>query len=85
MAREELTLLLLTWGALAGVAWAHQFATWEATLWCAVLLTQSLPYLAAVSVSVLAAYPARTTARRPLLAGLAGGGAPQVAKAGAGD
>ena len=85
MAREELALLLLTWGALAGVATAHQFATWEATLWCAVLLTQSLPYLAAVSVSVLAAYPARKTARRPLLAGLTQGGASQVAKAGAGD
>ena len=70
MAREELALLLLTWGALAGVAAAHRFSTWEATLWCAVLFTQSLPYLAAVSVSVLAAMPARAVreARRPLLA-----------------
>ena len=58
MAREELVILLLTWGALAGVALRHRFATWEATLWCAVLLVQSLPYLAAVTISVVAALPA---------------------------
>jgi len=49
----------LTWAALAGVAWRHQFGTWEATLWCAVLLVQSLPYLAAVGISSVAARPAR--------------------------
>lgn len=58
MAREELLLLALTWAAMGGVAIAHHLATWEARLWCLVLLTQSLPYLAAVSVSLLAARPA---------------------------
>ncbi len=63
MAREELVLLVLTWIAMVAVGWAHHLATWEATLWCAVLLTQSLPYLAAVTVSVVAAFPARAMER----------------------
>lgn len=58
MARTELVLLLLTWAAMTGVGIAHHLATWEARLWCAVLLTQSLPYLAAVAISVVAAMPA---------------------------
>ena len=62
MAREEFFILALTWAALAGVAWRHQFATWEATLWCAVLLVQSLPSLAAVGISLVAAMPTWRTA-----------------------
>ena len=58
MAREELVLLTLSWIAMIAVGWVHHLATWEATLWCAVLLTQSLPYLAAVTVAVVAAFPA---------------------------
>jgi exo-beta-1,3-glucanase (GH17 family)/cellulose synthase/poly-beta-1,6-N-acetylglucosamine synthase-like glycosyltransferase len=58
MAREELALLLLSWAAMIGVGVTYQLATWEATLWCVVLLTQSLPYLAAVSVALIAAFPA---------------------------
>ena len=58
MAREELLLLVLTWSALIGVGVAHRMATWEATLWCVVLFTQSLPYAASVLVSVVAAVPA---------------------------
>jgi hypothetical protein len=59
MAREELALLVLTWTAMIAVGWVHHLATWEAKLWCAVLFTQSLPYLAAVTVAVVAAFPAR--------------------------
>ncbi len=66
MAREELVILTLTWAAMIGVAIAHRFGTWEATLWVAVLFTQSLPYLASVAVSVIAAMPARQEAPRPL-------------------
>jgi hypothetical protein len=40
------------------VGFAHHLATPEAKLWCLVLLTQSLPYLAAVTVAVVAAFPA---------------------------
>jgi exo-beta-1,3-glucanase (GH17 family)/cellulose synthase/poly-beta-1,6-N-acetylglucosamine synthase-like glycosyltransferase len=58
MAREELVLLALTWGALLGVGFGHHWATLETKLWCVVLFTQSLPYLASVSVSILAAMPA---------------------------
>jgi exo-beta-1,3-glucanase (GH17 family)/cellulose synthase/poly-beta-1,6-N-acetylglucosamine synthase-like glycosyltransferase len=62
MAAEEAALLAATWAAMIGVGIAHRFATWEATLWCVVLLTQSMPYVAAVSTSVAAA---RTPPRRP--------------------
>ncbi len=61
MAREELLLLGLTWAALLGVGFTHHWATLETRLWCAVLFTQSLPYLASVSVSILAAMPAPVT------------------------
>jgi hypothetical protein len=59
MASEELTVLLLNWTAIAGVAWVHRLATTEARLWCLVLLTQSMPYVAAVATSVLACRPTR--------------------------
>ncbi len=68
MAREELVLLLLTWAAMIGVGFAHHMATIEAQLWCAVLFTQSLPYLAAVTVAVVAAFPAQVRAPRALTA-----------------
>ena len=69
MAREELALLVLSWTAMVAVGWVHHLATLEAKLWCLVLLTQSLPYLAAVTVAMVAAFPARRTA--PARAGLA--------------
>jgi exo-beta-1,3-glucanase (GH17 family)/cellulose synthase/poly-beta-1,6-N-acetylglucosamine synthase-like glycosyltransferase len=59
MSREELVLLVLTWGALIGVGFGHHWATLETKLWCLVLFTQSLPYLASVSVAILAAMPAK--------------------------
>jgi len=65
MAGEELAILGLTWTALVGVGLAHHFATWEAKLWCLVLLTQSLPYAAAVALSVVAALPGRRPAALP--------------------
>ncbi len=58
MAREELVILALTWAALLGVGFGHHWATLETKLWAAVLLTQSMPYLASVGVSILAAMPA---------------------------
>jgi exo-beta-1,3-glucanase (GH17 family)/cellulose synthase/poly-beta-1,6-N-acetylglucosamine synthase-like glycosyltransferase len=59
MAREELVLLALSWTAMVAVGWAHHLATAEAMLWCAVLFTQSLPYLASVTVALVAAIPAK--------------------------
>jgi hypothetical protein len=40
-------------------------ATWEATLWVVVLLVQSLPYAASVSVSLIAAAQGRVRAAAP--------------------
>ncbi len=59
MAREELAILILTWGAALAVGLVHHFATLEARLWVVMLFVQSVPYLAAVTVSVMAALPAR--------------------------
>jgi len=59
MAREELVLLALTWGAALGVGFGHHWATLETKLWVAVLFTQSMPYLASVGVSILASMPAK--------------------------
>jgi len=65
MAREELVILIATWAALIGVACANHMATLEARLWCTVLFTQSLPYLASVFVAVMAALPAPVRALAP--------------------
>jgi exo-beta-1,3-glucanase (GH17 family)/cellulose synthase/poly-beta-1,6-N-acetylglucosamine synthase-like glycosyltransferase len=59
MVAEEVVLLGVTWSAMLGVGFAHHWATPETRLWCLVLLTQSLPYLASVCTSMLAAMPAR--------------------------
>ena len=59
MAREELVILALTWGAALGVGFGHHWATLETKLWVAVLFTQSMPYLASVGVSIMAALPAK--------------------------
>jgi glycosyltransferase involved in cell wall biosynthesis len=67
MAREEFLLLLLSWAAMAGVAMVQRLATAEAKLWCLVLLTQSVPYLASIAVSVTASLSAKSSrvAARP--------------------
>ena len=79
MAREEFALLVLTWAAMIGVGFVHDLATWEVKLWCLILFTQSLPYLAAVSVSVLAALPAPRPVTAPVPALLADPGAARLA------
>ncbi|UFN51018.1 glycosyltransferase [Roseomonas sp. OT10] len=58
-AREEIILLALLWTAVLGVYLVHRNGTWEAVLWSVILLVQSVPYLAAVSMAVVAALPAR--------------------------
>ncbi|MHB1304610.1 MAG: glycosyltransferase family 2 protein [Acidiphilium sp.] len=70
MAREELAILLVTWAALLGVGIGHHWATPESKLWCLVLFTQSLPYLASVGTSILAALPAKAVRRLPAPASL---------------
>ncbi|MFC0410460.1 glycosyltransferase [Roseomonas elaeocarpi] len=58
-AREELILLALLWSAAAGVTVVHRAGTWEALLWTVILIVQSVPYMAAVSMAAVAAMPAR--------------------------
>lgn len=74
---EELTLLLVIWATLAGVAAVHN-ASWQAVAWCAALLVQSVPYSAAVFLTWQPALAARRReARRP--------GLGRVARSGSGD
>jgi hypothetical protein len=57
--REELYMLILLWGAAAGLMVVHVMDTGDAYAWLAMLLLQSLPYLAAVVMSGLAVLPPR--------------------------
>jgi hypothetical protein len=58
-AREELYILILLWGAMAGLLVVHEMDTTDAYAWLAMLLLQSLAYLAAVVMSFLAVMPPR--------------------------
>ncbi len=58
-AREELYILVLLWGALAGLLTMHVMDTTDAYAWVAMLVLQSLGYLAAVVMSFLAVLPPR--------------------------
>ena len=58
-AREELYILILLWGAMAGLLAVHEMDTTDAYAWLAMLLLQSLAYLAAVVMSFLAVMPRR--------------------------
>jgi len=58
-AREELYILTLLWGAMAGLLAVHEMDTTDAYAWLAMLMLQSLAYLAAVVMSFLAVMPRR--------------------------
>ncbi|HEY8614238.1 MAG TPA: glycosyltransferase, partial [Roseomonas sp.] len=64
-ARQEGMIMLLLWLAAAGITVAHRGGTWEAILWSVILLVQSIPYLAAVSMALIAALPAEKAAMLP--------------------
>ncbi len=53
-AREELYVMLLLWGSAAGMVMMNRLDSADANAWLAMLLVQSLPYLAAVIMSGLA-------------------------------
>lgn len=57
--------MLLLWLAAVGITLAHRGGTWEAILWTVILLVQSIPYAAAVSMAVVAAVPAARPALIP--------------------
>lgn len=56
-AREETTLMLLLWAAAAAVAVVYGERDRESWVWVAVMLVQSLPYLAALVLSMASALP----------------------------
>jgi cellulose synthase/poly-beta-1,6-N-acetylglucosamine synthase-like glycosyltransferase len=74
---EELAMLLAIWASLAGVAAMHN-ASWQAAVWCAALLVQSVPYL----VAFFLAWQPVLAARRREARRLGVGG---VARSGSGD
>ncbi|MBE9605920.1 glycosyltransferase [Acetobacteraceae bacterium H6797] len=80
MVREEAVLLALLWAAAIGITIVHKGGTWEAILWTAVLLVQSVPYMAAVAVSLIAAIPAKEKVSLPAPS-LMRGGAPALTTA----
>jgi exo-beta-1,3-glucanase (GH17 family)/cellulose synthase/poly-beta-1,6-N-acetylglucosamine synthase-like glycosyltransferase len=55
--REECLIMLALWIAAAGVALAHGSDSPDLLLWIIVLLIQSIPYLAALAVSLISALP----------------------------
>jgi exo-beta-1,3-glucanase (GH17 family)/cellulose synthase/poly-beta-1,6-N-acetylglucosamine synthase-like glycosyltransferase len=55
--REECLIMLALWTAAVGVALAHGSDSPDLLLWIIVLLIQSIPYLAALAVSVISALP----------------------------
>jgi cellulose synthase/poly-beta-1,6-N-acetylglucosamine synthase-like glycosyltransferase len=54
---EELVLLCLLWGFAFGIYYVDVSGSRELKLWVAVMLVQSLPYLAAVVMALISAIP----------------------------
>ncbi|MFJ2981354.1 MULTISPECIES: glycosyltransferase [unclassified Pseudomonas] len=56
-AREELFIMLLLWGAAAGICLVQGLPSSDMRFWVAMLLVQSLPYLAALVMAFLSSLP----------------------------
>jgi exo-beta-1,3-glucanase (GH17 family)/cellulose synthase/poly-beta-1,6-N-acetylglucosamine synthase-like glycosyltransferase len=56
-AREETLMATAMWLAAGGLAWQNDTGMLDLVLWIIVLLVQSVPYLAALLVSVISAFP----------------------------
>lgn len=57
-AREEVFVMLLLWGAAIGICFAQGLESADEKFWVAMLLVQSLPYLAALIMALLSSLPA---------------------------
>ena len=55
--RQEAFILVVLWGCAAGVYLRQTISNLDLHLWIFVLLVQSLPYLSAVVVSFISAFP----------------------------
>ncbi|WXL27176.1 glycosyltransferase [Ectopseudomonas mendocina] len=60
-AREEVFIMLLLWGAAIGICFAQGLESADDKFWVAMLLVQSLPYLAALIMAMLSSLPAPKT------------------------
>ncbi len=56
-AREEVFVMLLLWGAALGIAIVQGLPSNDVKFWVAMLLVQSLPYLAALIMALLSSLP----------------------------
>ncbi|MNH46381.1 hypothetical protein D3C79_1091450 [compost metagenome] len=56
-AREELFIMLLLWGAALGIYLVQGLPSSDMRFWVAMLLVQSLPYLAALVMALLSSLP----------------------------
>ena len=56
-AREEAFVMLLLWGAALGIAITQPQPGLDVMFWVAVLLIQSLPYVAALAMAMLSSLP----------------------------
>jgi exo-beta-1,3-glucanase (GH17 family)/cellulose synthase/poly-beta-1,6-N-acetylglucosamine synthase-like glycosyltransferase len=56
-AREEVFIMLLLWGAAIGIGIVQGFPSNDVKFWVAMLLVQSLPYLAALIMALLSSLP----------------------------
>ncbi|MGV8844240.1 MAG: glycosyltransferase [Pseudomonas sp.] len=59
-AREEVFIMLLLWGAAIGIGIVQGFPGPDVKFWVAMLLVQSLPYLAALIMALLSSLPQPT-------------------------
>ncbi|MCY1430086.1 hypothetical protein D9M71_460240 [compost metagenome] len=67
-AREELFIMLLLWGAAAGICLVQGMPSADMRFWVAMLLVQSLPYLAALIMAMLSSLPKPVDATAPATA-----------------
>ncbi|KJK05253.1 MULTISPECIES: glycosyltransferase [Pseudomonas] len=64
-AREELFIMLLLWGAAAGIYLVQGLPSNDMRFWVTMLLVQSLPYLAALIMALLSSLPKPVDAPQP--------------------
>ncbi|MDN7139461.1 glycosyltransferase [Pseudomonas sp. JQ170] len=64
-AREELFIMVLLWGAAAGIYLVQGLPSNDMRFWVTMLLVQSLPYLAALIMAMLSSLPKPVDAAQP--------------------
>jgi hypothetical protein len=60
MAGQETMVAVFLWVSILGLAWKYGFGNGDVTLWMTILAVQSVPYLAALLMSLVNALPKAT-------------------------